>query len=574
MSLAQRLLLGSLALLLAFIVVVVALSGARMSGPLERLVLDRLEREALLIALDWSAADDADALADTAGAVLGMRVTLISPDGRVLGDSEEPRDQLNALENHAGRAEVRAALDTGVGWGRRTSASVGRAQLYVAVRAPLGVTRVSIDPSEVDAIVRRAQWSVLSAGAVAMLIAAVLAVLFARTVTRPISDLRDVARALADGDLTRRPTLTGSGEVGDLAQALHRMAEQLEARLEALEREELLLSNTIASLAEGVMIVSADRLVVRTNEAARRLLSLGDAVPFPLDRLPRDRTIRDAIAEALAGGRVDALELQHRGLMLLVSATPLGEYGAVLTLRDVTSARRLEATRRDFVANVSHELKTPLTIISGYAETLRDDEMEPEQRKHFAETIRTSAHRMQRLVDDLLDLSRIESGGWKPTPARVELNALLSDILQPFRAAAERKGIRLECSVAPDAATLLADATAIRQVITNLVENAIRHTSSGSVHVFAERAADGISLGVRDTGSGISAEHLPRIFERFYRVDAARSREAGGTGLGLSIVKHLTEAHGGTVRAESAPGRGMTVTATFPDVDDRQAWSG
>jgi two-component system phosphate regulon sensor histidine kinase PhoR len=563
-SLAQRLLLGSLALLLAFILIIVALSGEQMARPLERLAVDRLARDARLVALDWSVADDADALADTAGRLLGLRVTLIAPDGRVVGDSEQPREQLGALENHLSREEVRAAIDSGVGWDRRASTSVGRDQLYVAVRGPLGVTRVSVDPADVDDIVRRAQWSILTAGSVALAVAALLALVFSRSITRPLIELRDVAQALAAGDLTRRPALAASGEVGDLAAALHRMSEQLDSRLRALEREDVLLTATIESLAEGVVVVNAARQVVRANDSARKLIALEDALPFPAERLPRERALRDALAEALDGGTVDEMELSLFGRTLLVRAKPLRHHGAVLTLRDVTAARRLEATRRDFVANVSHELKTPLTIIGGFAETLRDADIETEQRQHFAETIHASAQRMQRLVDDLLDLSRIESGGWKPNPTHLDVNAVVTDLLLPYRHAAQEKRIQLDTAIAPGAETVFADATALRQILGNLVDNSIRYTTDGRITVFAEPERDGLWIGVRDTGIGIAPEHLPRIFERFYRADAARSRAAGGTGLGLAIVKHLAEAHGGRVRADSSVGRGTTIATFFP----------
>jgi two-component system, OmpR family, phosphate regulon sensor histidine kinase PhoR len=565
-SFTQRLLLGSLALLLIFIVAVVSLSGDRLADAVERLTIDRLERDARMVALDWSRDADPDALADTAGALLGMRVTLIGPDGRVLGDSEEPPGQLAALENHLDRPEVRDALERGVGWTRRASTSVGRDQLYVAVRAPHGVARVSIDPGGLESLVRRAQRSVLAAGIVALLAVAFLALLFARGVARPLTELRDVAQALAGGDLTRRPALTATGEVGDLGAAIHRMAEQLDSRMRALQAEEGLLAATIDSLSEGVVIVDERRRVVRANDAARRLLGLEESIPFPAERLPRDRQLRDALGDALAGSGTEETELLIGTRALLLRAEPLGRGGAVLTVRDVTAARRLEATRRDFVANVSHELKTPLTVIGGFAETLRDDDVEPEQRRRFADAIQSSAQRMQRVVDDLLDLSRIESGGWRPSPATLDVAAAVGDATLPCRPAAERKGLALETEIAPDASTVVADPTAIRQILGNLIDNAIRYTAHGRVTVFAERVPDGIRIGVRDTGAGIAREHLPRIFERFYRVDAARSREAGGTGLGLAIVKHLAEAHGGRVEADSVPNRGTTVAVVLPSV--------
>jgi signal transduction histidine kinase len=562
--LAQRLLLGSLALLLTFILVIVTVSGGRLRSQLEREAIERLTRSARLAASEWSESQDADATADTLGALLGLRVTLIAPNGRVVGDSDVPPSELSAIESHANRPEILAALDTGAGWARRASVSVGHEQLYVATRAPRGVARVSLDAAEIDGVARQAQWSVLMAGAIALLGAAVLAVLFARGIARPVAQLRDVAQALAAGDRSRRPALAAPGEVGDLAIAIHRMAEQIDNRLGALETEEVLLDATLESLSEGVIVVDRARRVVRANASARRLLAIDDPLPFTTDRLPRDRPVRDALAEALDGGEIDEMELTLGGRTLLVRASSLGVAGAVLTLRDVTAGRRLEATRRDFVANVSHELKTPLTVIGGFAETLHDDDIEPAQRRRFADAIQTSAQRMQRLVDDLLDLSRIESGGWKPSPAALDLPAIIGDALLPCRPAAERKGIALEAAIPPGLTTIYADATAVRQILGNLVDNAIRYTAEGRITVFAEAAPGGVWLGVRDTGVGIAPEHLSRIFERFYRVDAARSREAGGTGLGLAIVKHLTEAHGGQVRAESTPGRGTTIAAFLP----------
>jgi two-component system, OmpR family, phosphate regulon sensor histidine kinase PhoR len=233
-------------------------------------------------------------------------------------------------------------------------------------------------------------------------------------------------------------------------------------------------------------------------------------------------------------------------------------------MRDLTALRRLEAVRRDFVANVSHELRTPLTVISGFAETLAEDDPPIAQRRQFVEAIRSNALRMQRLVDDLLDLSRIESGGWRPTVAPIDVTTLVGEALEGVAGAAAARGIALRTELAPDATTLRGDPLAVRQVLGNLVQNAVRYTERGSVTVVTRRAGDSIEIAVRDTGIGIPPEHLPRIFERFYRVDAGRSRTVGGTGLGLAIVRHLVEAHGGSVAAESAPGEGTTITARFP----------
>jgi two-component system phosphate regulon sensor histidine kinase PhoR len=235
-------------------------------------------------------------------------------------------------------------------------------------------------------------------------------------------------------------------------------------------------------------------------------------------------------------------------------------------LEDLTEFRRLEAMRRDFVANVSHELKTPLTSISGYSETLLTDQTDPETTRRFLQVILGNAHRMQRLVDSLLDLSRIESGRWQPRWEEVDLRSLVQGVFDEYHDRSQAGGVALAMDLAPDAGRLVADEDAVRQVVLNLVDNALRYTPAGGRVLCRSRVEGGgtIALSVSDTGGGITREHLPRIFERFYRADSSRSREEGGTGLGLAIVKHLVEAHGGRVAAESTRGQGTTITAYFP----------
>jgi len=565
MRLTQRLLLGSLLVVTVLVVFVVAVIDRQLHARIQEESIRQLAREARLVATQWAPGADADALADAAGAALGHRVTLIDSAGRVVGDAEFDGLALQRLENHSARPEVVAATRGGIGSARRVSASAGDDEIYVAVGAPMGVARVSLATRSVDEVFDRARRDVYVAGFAAMLVATALAYLFSRTVSRPIVELRDVAQALAAGDLSRRPALSAPGEVGDLAVALHRLAEQLGARLATLEAEESLLAELFDSLNEGALAVDGARRVVRINDVGRRLVHAPAVVPFPVDHLPRDRALREALDAALAGSASGPVELSFDGRTVSLTARPLTDGGAVLALFDLTPMRRLEAVRRDFVANVSHELRTPLTIIGGFAETLVDDDIPPEGRRKFAETILANTQRMQRIVDDLLDLSRIESGGWVPNPTEVDVRGVAADAIGPARAAADAKGVAVEVAIDDAAATVHADPTALRQVITNLVENAVRHTSAGSVTVFTRRDGRGTWVGVRDTGVGIAAPHLPRIFERFYRVDTGRSRDAGGTGLGLAIVRHLVEAHGGRVRAESTIGQGTTISAYFPE---------
>jgi two-component system phosphate regulon sensor histidine kinase PhoR len=408
-----------------------------------------------------------------------------------------------------------------------------------------------------------------SAALFALLLASAAAAIVAATTGaragRGIRDLQATARALAREDLGARPSLNLPGELGDLADAMHRVAEQLGARMNALRAEDALLGALIDSLNEGVLAVNPRQQVVRINEAGRQLLRLRDAaVPISTDRLPRDAPLHQAIQGALGGRSVGPGEVTLGDRRVALTARPLPGGGAVIALYDLTQLRRLEKVRRDFVANVSHELRTPLTVISGFAETLLDKDLSGQQRQEFSELIRAHTDRMQRIVDDLLDLSRIESGGWMPNPEPLDAQAIARESLTAVQAEAGKKGLDLGVDI-DTADTLTADRTAVRQVLVNLLENAVRHTSSGSVVVFARSEHGGTWLGVRDTGSGIPAEHLPRIFERFYRVDPARARERGGTGLGLAIVKHLVDAHGGRLQADSEVGRGTTIQAFFPD---------
>jgi signal transduction histidine kinase len=343
------------------------------------------------------------------------------------------------------------------------------------------------------------------------------------------------------------------------------MSEQLASRLKKLEDEDELLGALVESLNEGTVAIDKHRRVIRINNSGRQLLDVHAAVPFSVDLLPRDRALGQSLAAALGGTVVERVETTVGRRTLALTARPLGDGGAVLALFDLTGIRRLEAVRRDFVANVSHELKTPLTAIRGFAETLTAELSSDGQHAQFAETIRANAERMQNLVDDLLDLSRIESGGWVPTPVLIDLSAAANEAAAPYRGDAQKHGSRFEVQIDPSAPTLRADPVALRQALGNLIENAVRYTPKGGTITIFSRSDNGtVIVGVRDTGSGIAREHLPRVFERFYRVDPARSRAAGGTGLGLAIVKHLVEAHGGHVRAESAVGRGTIISLFFP----------
>ncbi len=534
-----------------------------------------LARDARLIAaLTPSDSTRWPEFARLAGERLARRVTLIDSTGHVRGDTEFDRPALARLENHAGRPEVRAALATGIGRDTRLSASTNARQLYVAVQGGpggggLAVVRVSTTLETVDAQVHAVQRAVAGAGLAMLLAAGLVAWLLARALARPLVAIAGAARDIAAG----RPATFPDVRVPELARhvdALREMDQELERRFADLRREREESRTLLEALSDGVVAADARGTIVSCNAAARRLLGYDASEPLPpLAQLFHDQPHRALVRDLLEGLAVEQRELDLGGRTVLVSGRPLGggEGGTVLVLSDVSDVRRLEAVRRDFVANVSHELKTPLTAIAGYAETLAHEAPDGSQIAGFGQTIVQNARRMQRLVDDLLDLSRIESGGWVPQPRVVEIEAAARDAWTPFADRAAGAGVRFETAVASDAHALPVDPDSFRQIFTNLFDNALRHTPAGGrLRVAAQVSKDGIVLSVADSGTGIPPDHLPRIFERFYRVDPGRARHEGGTGLGLAIVKHLVEAHGGRVETESALGRGTTIRMHFPVV--------
>ena len=402
----------------------------------------------------------------------------------------------------------------------------------------------------------------------AVAVALVLALFAGRTITGPLLTITTAARAIASGSAPRFPR-SRIPEVDALVAALREMHGQLGDRFDALAREKAGSAAIVEAMIEGIIATDARGRVVTANAAARRLLGYGENTPLPpLPILFRVKAARDAVDAVLAGDAVVDHEIEFDNQFISVNGRPMPGGGAVLVLHDLTAVRRLEAVRRDFVANVSHELKTPLTSISGYAETLVEGDVDAATRKRFLATILTNARRMQRLVDDLLDLSRIEAGRWAPNPEPLDTRARAADAWRDFADRATARNVTLELAIGGDARTMYADADAVGHILGNLFDNALRHVQDdGGIVVRAVREGNGVTLQVEDNGAGIPSEHLPRIFERFYRADPSRSRDQGGTGLGLAIVKHMVEAHGGRAWATSEMRRGTTVSCWFPDRD-------
>lgn len=506
-----------------------------------------------------------DPLADSLGGMTGLRVTLIAPDGRVVGDSEVPDWRLPSVESHGDRPEVRAALRGGAGSDRRPSETVGRSLLYAAVPHREGAVRVARMEASGEAVPVRARRLLLLAALGGLLTALVLGRGLASLVARRLRPTRRALEALGAGELTRRTGVSGDGELAALARSVDVMAGEMEGRIRGLQEQRDDLEVLFDNLDDALAVVDRHGHVVRANRAFGRWAGRPDPTGQRFGTLFRSPELVESVGRGLAGSS-DSRELTLGERTVLTSVQP-HRGGALVVLRDLTRLRRLEGVRRDFVANVSHELKTPLTGMMGFAEALAEGELPPEQRREFAERIVANAGRMRRLVDDLLDLARIESGRWEPVPETLDVAAVARSVWSSLEPATGegRIGLRVPEGVPPRAA---ADPAALKQVLHNLFDNALRYAPEGSeVRLEVRSLGDSVRVEVMDSGPGIPSVHRERIFERFYRMDPARSREAGGTGLGLAIVKHLVTAHGGEVGVESEVGRGSTFWFTLPAAD-------
>jgi len=563
---AKRLVLGSVLILVLTVTILLWVAERSLRRDLEGDIANTLENEARLVREALPADSTGWQVVVRRFARQGNhRVTVVDRDGRVRADSDFPIGPLPPIENHGSRPEVRAALTKGRGIGRRRSDTVGRPFLYVAIPGGPGVVRVAAGLDQVDEVVRSAQSAVAGAALLALLIGSVLALAAGRSIAQPLVTIGAAARAIAAGAPPRFPR-SGIPDIDGLVQALRQMHRQLGDRFDELRREQAETAALVESMVEGVIAADERGRTVTANAAARRLMGYDVSDPLPdLRELFRVKAAREVVDAVLHGQAVQDREIEIDDRAILMNARPLPSGGAVLVIHDLTEIRRLEAVRRDFVANVSHELKTPLTSISGYAETLLADQPDPETTRRFLTTILDNARRMQRLVDDLLDLARIEAGRWQPEPEPVTVAETAQEMWNELAERAAARSVQFSVDVEPGAEVLRADVDALRQVLTNLLDNSLRYTSRGGRVVCRSRLDEGgIAISVTDNGSGIAHEHLDRIFERFYRADQSRSREEGGTGLGLAIVKHLVEAHGGRVYAESERGVGTTVTCWFP----------
>jgi two-component system, OmpR family, phosphate regulon sensor histidine kinase PhoR len=491
------------------------------------------------------------------------RTTVIDSSGKVLADSE---GDAAAMENHAERPEVAAALRGEVGTSIRVSRSVGSDFLYTAAPIPGGAVRLAHPMSAVREANRQVRNDLLKSSAVAVLIALVLAFLATQSIGRRLARITDFAERVAAGDLSARIEEESSDEIAHVAAALDKTARKLEEGFQTVESSRQTLETLLNSMQEAVIAVSEDGRVLWANQRMERLLPSGIRLGEPLVQSARDPEILRAVQSAMETRDITVARAAKifSGRIFDVTAAPMPGGGVVAVMHDQTDVERVEKTRRDFIANVSHELRTPLTSIQGYAETVLDNESLTDSTREFLEIIRKNALRMSRLTEDLLVLARVESGERGFDLQSASPQELLEEAVQTFQEIADSRGIELAV-MNTATSTVLVDRDAIHQVFGNLIDNAMKYGEGGrKILIGACETKEGVQFYVRDFGAGIPVEHLPRLFERFYRVDKARSRESGGTGLGLAIAKHVVRAHGGTIKAESELNHGSTFYFTMP----------
>lgn len=501
-------------------------------------------------------------IASEEGQAAGARATIIDHAAKVLADSEaDPR----TIREPAQGDEVVAALRGSVSCQVRRNPTLGVPFLYVAAPIAGGAVRLAYPLSDVEATTRNIFQKLLLGSAFGFAVALILAAIMAQKTSSRLAKIVHFADRVAAGDLAARMEVSSYDEIGYVARSLDRTIHRMEENFAALQTSQRQLETLLNSMQDAVIAIGKDGRVLWANRGMERLVNRV-RIGAPLIESVRDPDVVDTLARAADKDVVQTARAHSivPGRTFDLTAAPMPGGGAVAVLRDLTESERIEKTRRDFIANVSHELRTPLTSIQGYAETLLDSGPATNSNREFLEIIRKNAARMARLTEDLLALARVESGeqrfDFQPTlPAD-----LLDEVLQSFHERARAQ--RLELTVENEAAVPVnVDREAVHQVFANLVDNALKYAASGARVVVGARPKNNfVEFYVRDFGPGISSEHLPRLFERFYRIDKARSRESGGTGLGLAIAKHIVLAHGGTIRAESELNHGTSFLFTFP----------
>lgn len=522
---------------------------------------------------------DAQTIARSIAGEIRARVTIIMADGTVAGDSDVKPSELAELENHLYRPEVQDALKTGQGHSVRHSSTIRTSMLYVALpfstaSGEHGILRLALPLTAVETA-RASIRTVLGASlAVSLGIALLLSYILSSVTSRSLRNMTAIAARIGSGEFNRRIPVTTRDEVGELARVMNDMTARIENHLGMISEEKNRLDTILRGMGEGLMVSDAAGNITLVNQAFLDLFAITEEVEGrPIIEISRHPGLHDAFNRIIATKNERQEEMELRPVQdktVLTHWVPLvknGELqGVVAVFHDISDIKKLENIRRDFVANVSHELRTPVTVIKGYAETLLAGVLEndPERARRFIEIILTHSERLADLIGDLLTLSQLESGNLGLEKIKVNIERAVSHAAGLLEPKAASKEITINLSEVKNLPPVLADPARLEQVLINLLDNAIKYSpKGGSITVSGVDCGEMVKIRVRDTGIGIPPKDLPRIFERFYRVDTARSREEGGTGLGLSIVKHIVQLHGGSVSVENEQSKGSTFWFTL-----------
>ena len=519
-----------------------------------------------------------DSLCKKLGKAASTRITVILPSGEVAGDSEEdPR----TMENHAGRFEVKEALSGKTGISTRYSVTLQKEMMYVAIPVKkeggiVGAVRVSIPLIAIDTELRALYGKIALFGVVMIILTAAISLFIAQRISQPIGELKRGAQRFAQGDLAHRLFVAGSRELGELTEALNSMAQQLGEKIRLITEQRNELETILSAMREGVLACDADERIITLNHAAGALLGidLSAAKGYTVQEIVRNADLQRFIGRLLREQRETEAEIIIHGpenKFLQLTGTGLRDsngknIGVLVVLNDITRLRHLENIRREFVANVSHELKTPITSIKGYVETLQEGAIaDTANARKFLEIIFKQADLLHALVDDLLSLSKMEQEAerGKVQLVKEQVRRIIEAAIAAYETRARERRIQVDLHC-KDEIVVKANARLLEQAVGNLLDNAIKYSESGKRIDVVVAAGDDVTIKIIDQGYGIPPEHLPRLFERFYRVDKGRSRELGGTGLGLAIVKHIIQAHGGRVTVESVLGQGSVFTIHLP----------
>ncbi|MCA9408526.1 MAG: HAMP domain-containing protein [Candidatus Omnitrophica bacterium] len=520
-----------------------------------------------------------DQVADVIGQSLQLRATVIALDGKVLGDSQISVEDLPNIENHLHRPEIQQALKQGRGNSRRFSTTLKKDMLYMAQpfqnQYRQGFIRLAIPLSDIDSLVQSLRKVLLFSFFWTLVLVIIAGHIVSLIITKPILKISSYTQSFADGDYSQRILLNTNDELEDLAKTINYMSDQIKARISDVITNKSRMEAVLLSMVEGVMVLDNNGTILLLNQTLKDFLQIKQDFfgrkPLEVIRNIEIQELANKVLKENTGVQSSELTaLLPQEKILLIHATPIIRQdkidGAVLVFHDITELRRLERIRKDFVANVSHELRTPVSTIKGYAETLLDGALDDRKNaRDFVGIIHSDSQRLANLINDLLDLSKIESGKMIIDQGAISLNSIIDRVVKVLEKKILEKNLKVSFNLSNKILKVWGDENAVSQIFLNLVENAIKYNvDGGSIQISAQTQNDFVKVNIEDTGIGIPAQDIPRIFERFYRVDKAHSRQLGGTGLGLSIVKHLVQAHGGEVSVSSVLEQGTIFSVTLP----------